>query len=47
MLKRLFLFHEWLFFIAEKKKKNKQNVELFLCMLLKFEIIWTRIGQVI
>ena len=29
------------------KEKIKQNFEWFILMLLKFEIIWTWIGQVI
>ena len=38
--------------IPEKKKKKKhkkikQNLKLFLHMLLKFEMIWMRIGQLL
>ena len=46
MFKHLSIFCEWHFY-TWKEKKLKQNSELFLHILLKIEIIWMRIGQVI
>ena len=44
--KHLFFFSEGNFDTL-KEKSNTQNFELFLYMLLKFKIIWMRIGLVI
>ena len=39
MFKYLFFFSEWHFYTWKEKKNIKQNYELFLHMLLRFEII--------
>ena len=48
MFKNLFFSSEWHFYTWKEKKHLKHRIfEFFVQMLLKFEIIWMRIGQVI
>ena len=43
----VFLSLQMLFTCKKKRLKMKQNLQLFLHLQVKFEIIWTRIDQVI
>ena len=47
MFKHLFFSSEWHFYSWREKKNTKQIFELFLHMLLKFNIIYIRTVQII